>query len=171
MISAYEQPVTSKSTVNFTEALAQNAASAMNALTLPAKTAWWFIRAITIVSVENLAWELWLFKSATSFTANVDSDGFIGAWAFSAIAAQGVGYPVAGNLLYRYYVDGNMLPYFDADQMVYTNGTLAPGVTPQGPANAKLHVKLVNRSAAAKTAGVGGAINVTFWAGTQGMQV
>lgn len=99
------------------------------------------ITSLTIASIENLAWELWLWESAThaTLTAAVVAAGtnVIGRWSFVAADAL---QDVAGDWIY--YIDGLDIPYFDADN------------------TGKIHLSLVNRSAASKTANDAGAIQV-----------
>jgi hypothetical protein len=63
--------------------------------------------------------------------------------------------------LFNFYIDGNFIPYVDEDLNTAINNR----------SNAKLHVKLVNRSASSKTAGAPGALILTAWVAPQGMQV
>lgn len=168
-LTAYQQLVQSVPTADFTEALTSNQISANVDLVLPGRNPYWFIRAITVVSKENLDWELWLFRKAASVvgsTATFATDPFVGIWQFNALPAgppAAPGYtvtPAAGggaNPFFHYYIDGNMLPYVDEDN---------PGV-----GEAKLHCRLVNRNASAKTAGTNGQLQVTFYVSPQGEQV
>lgn len=139
----YQFTVTSVSTTHFTGALATNAAETED-IALPGALAGvngnarGEIRSITIISQQNLAWELEFWRSATH-GATIDADKFIGRWTFAAV--DGVQEAGAGN--FRYYIDGLDIPYDDAD------GT------------GKLHISLVNRDAVAKLAqGAGGDVVV-----------
>jgi hypothetical protein len=106
------------------------------------------LTAITVVSDQNLAWELDFWDSSLfGSSSNMDADGFIGFWAFNATDAV----RVAGAGSYRYYIDGLQIPLTDADK------------------TATLHVGLVNRSATSKIAGASGEIVVTFH--VEGQQV
>lgn len=96
------------------------------------------IKAIQILSVENLAWEIWFFRNALQDPANADTNRWMGYWTFVAGGAVRIG--AAG--LYHYYIDGLGLPYQDEDQ------------------TGKIHMALINRSAAGKSAGDAGAIRV-----------
>ena len=165
-LSAYQQPVQTDPATQFTEALVTNDIGANVSLVLPGRTPYWFIRAFSIVSVQNLAWELWLFTSATNLGGTVATEKFHSVWAFAALSAgppADPGYAVSAGSppseLFHYYVDGNMMPYYDADQ---------PGAIPQ---NARLHVRLINRSGTAKIADDPGALLLTVYAAPQGMQV
>ena len=163
MFGNYQVPILSAPATQFTEALVQDAISANYNLGLPRQVSRVFINGFTIVSMENLAWELWLFDKATGLTALPGTDRLVGMWAFPAIAAQQVGYTVTSggvpNVLFRYHITGNMIPYLDQDY-VASPGTLNPA----------LHLRLVNRSAAAKTADVPGAIQITAFISSQGVQ-
>lgn len=97
------------------------------------------VRAITIISLENLAWELWFFASALfQQAADIDTDGYLGKYTFAA----GDGLRIAAAGYYYYYIGGLDIPLDD------TTDTGA------------LHLALVNRSAAAKTTGAGGELVV-----------
>lgn len=123
-------------TVDFTGAIVQNASAQANigfGVLSPCR-----IRGWVILSVENLAWELWLFGKSTFRTGAVATEAFRGRWSFAA----GDGLQVGATGLYAYYIDGLDSPYLDED------------------AAQKLHLLLVNRSAAAKTSGANGALKI-----------
>ena len=135
--------------VEFTGAIAQNAAENENIV-----VGWadanlnLTLTGITVVSDQNLAWELDFWNSdAFGSSSNMDLDGWIGFWGW--LATDGA--QIAGTGNYRYYIDGLEIPLYDAD------GT------------GELHVSLVNRSATSKNAGASGEIVVTFH--VQGQQV
>ena len=172
-LSAFQRPVQSKPTVDFLDGVHVNDASANTDLILPGRDPFWFVRAISIVSVQNLAWELQVYSKAVNLGGDFDTDNFLGVWQFGVLAVGPpaspgwpVGVPTAspGDSLYHFYVDGNMMPYYDADQLAASQATGYPN-------NAKLHVRLINRSATPKTAGAPGAVLVTFFMATQGQQV
>lgn len=174
-LSNYQQPVRSNPTVDFTEALVTNAGSANVDLTLPTRDALWFVRAIAIIATENLAYELQLFDSAENMGATIPEDHFVAVWQFGVLSAAvpaSPGYPfdvpdvTPQNGFYHFYVDGNGIPYYDLDQLKAKN----QGSGGTYPNNAKLHCRLINRSAATKTAGSGGALQVTFFLANQGQQ-
>lgn len=98
------------------------------------------LRELRIVSKENLAWEVWLFGSATKGGAVIADEKFLGRWAFAA--ADGV--QATGDTFFYYYVPGLDLAYQDLANL------------------GKLYVRLVNRSAAAKSANAAGAIEIEF---------
>lgn len=164
MFGNYQVPILSLPSSQFTETLAQDQISANYNLGLPIQQARVFINGFTIVSMENLSWELWLFDKAANLTADPATDRLVGLWQFSALVAGQVGYTVTpqatgvANTLFRYHVIGNMIPYLDRD----FGGGLG-----SAPA---LHVRLVNRSAAAKSADAAGAIQITAFVSSQGVQ-
>ena len=183
MLSAYQRPIATKPTVHFLEALATNEASATVNLQLPTRDAMWFVRAISIISVQNLAWELQTFTRAVNGGPTLETDYFNAAWQFGTLVVgppASPGWPFDAvdatppNDFYHYYVDGNMQPYLDLDAMTTPNPAanvpLGQGVANATGNNAALHVRLINRSAASKTAGAGGALLVTFFMALQGRQ-
>lgn len=172
MLSAYQLPVVSNPAVNFLEAIATNEISANVDLKLPRGQNYCFIRAIGLVATENLDYELWVFSSATNLGGTIPTEKVIGIWQFQALSAvtpATPGYPVTpvggvGDPLFHYYIDGNMIPYYDSDF-----ASVVQTAANQGRA-ANLHCRLANRSAATKTAGAPGALQVTFYTAVQGMQ-
>lgn len=182
-LSAYQLAVRSNPEVDFLEALATNEASADVELRFPTREPHYFIRAVSIVSLENLAWEVQLFSKAVNSGATFATDQFNAVWQFGPLlagppASPGYPYtPVGGTLspFYHQYVDGNWMPYVDMDQVLRSNPNanvpLGQGSSNAEPRNARLHCRLINRSAGAKTAGALGALQVTFWCALQGQQV
>jgi hypothetical protein len=143
--------VQSLATVNFLSALATNAGQYED-LALPqalgaGRVARCRLRSITLVSTENLAWELWLLSKTGGTTANADTDPTRGFWSWAAGDAK----RVAGAGLFHYYIDGLDVAYEDEDRAGGAAGT-----------DAYLHCCLVNRSVGAKTANAGGALTVRF---------
>ena len=137
------QEVATSETVQFTGALAQNAISAVD-LALPPSVQGSdyrgavIVRSITIVSVQNLAWEVQFRRLTTNVSTDPNTDVYLGRWSFVATdAVQNAG---AGD--YLYYIDGLAIPVRDDGY---------GGV---------LHLVLVNRSAAAKNAGATGYITI-----------
>ncbi len=174
--SAFQQPVFSNPTVDFTEALSTNDASANVDLVLSTRDPLWFIRAIAIVSVQDLAWELQFYSSADNLGGTLDTDKFIGVWQFSPLVVgppASPGYPITpidvspADAFYRFYVDGLWIPYYDGD-MLGARSVAAGGTYPN---NAAVHTRLVNRSATSKIAGASGAVKVTLFLAPQGQQV
>lgn len=95
---------------------------------------------ITILSVQNLAWEVWAFARDTGPSGVIATEAFLGRWTFSTADAV----RVAGAGLYHYSKMGLDIPYRDLDL------------------SGELHLLLVNRSAAAKNANATGAVKVTI---------
>lgn len=147
----YLYPVRTSSSVEFTGAIVQNAQETEN-IVLPSSlqgingTASNILHAIEIVATENLAYTLDFYGTDAFNSATPNLNRFLGTWAFAASD----GTQVAGAGLYRYYIDGLSIPLWDYDK------------------TGELHVALVNRSVAAKTAGAGGAMAVTFWCQVMG---
>lgn len=143
---AFIYTVQSDKDSHFTGAIAQNAGESEN-LVLPGclegirGNARSILRAIAIESDENLDWEIWLFRKDAFQVSDLDTDSWVGRWSF--VAADAVRLAGAGQ--YLYYIDGLAVPYFDADN------------------TGELHVTLINRSAAGKTAGAAGEIVVKFF--------
>lgn len=169
---SYQSPVQSRPTVDFLEALLTNESSAVVNLPLPTRDAKWYVRAITIVSVQNLAWELWAFSRASNLGGTFPTDNFIAMHQFPVLVVgppASAGWPVSvegaspADPYYRQYVDGLAWPCYDLDQMEANAGA-------DGPSLAHLHVRLVNRSTDAKLAGASGAVQVTFHVEPQGGQ-
>jgi hypothetical protein len=104
------------------------------------------LRSIRILSVQLLPWEVQLFHKATGIGGAVlDTESFVGTWAFTGGGTPGDGSRATGDTFYYYYIDGLAVPYEDLD------------VTSQ------VHVRLINRHAAtAKIAGAGGAVSIEF---------
>ena len=104
------------------------------------------IKNLAILSIENLAWEVWLFANDLFQESNLDADRFLGFWTFAAADAK----RIAATGTYYYYVEDLDIPYVDLDN------------------TSELHVMLVNRSAAAKTAGAAGYVVLDFAAEVEG---
>ena len=98
------------------------------------------LKSIRIASVENLAWEIWLWRSKLFNTyasvADMAKQYVAGRYGFVAAAGE----QIAGTGPYYYYIEGNDEVYSDVD------GT------------GQIHLMLVNRDAASKSAGDAGAI-------------
>jgi len=131
--------------VEFTGEIVQNAMESEN-IALPGTldgingTARCRIKAVTIISDENLQWELWFWANDLFQESNLDADRFVGKILFAA--ADGT--RIAATGAYYYYQEDLDIAYEDLDK------------------TGELHVSLINRSAAAKTAGAGGEIVVEF---------
>lgn len=135
--------VSSDPAVDFVAACAQNAGIAAN-LVVPKSVArqgdvsaslWGLI----ILSVQNLAWEVWVFGRDTVNSGVIGSEVFLGRWTFATSDAV----QIAGTGLYHYAKSGLDIPYRDYDL------------------SGELHLVLVNRSAAAKNATTTGAVKIT----------
>lgn len=143
--------------VDFIAGIAQNAADTAN-LVPPGSLAAGghcrsIIRGISILSDQNLAWELKFFNTNAFNTgaADLDTVPFIGGWGFQA----GDGTQIAATGPYYYYIDGLYIPYHCTD--FDEHGTFVAGAKkPQG----QVHVMLINRSATSKNAGATGEIVV-----------
>lgn len=139
----------------FTGALAQNAIAYENVVPSGSIAAGGHCRSrlhsISILSDQNLAWEVQLYATNRFDQDNSDLDTvpFLGKWSFQA----GDGVQNAGAGPYIYYIDGLDIPYHCTD--FDDHSTFVAGVKrPQG----QIHVALVNRSATAKNAGATGEI-------------
>ena len=143
----------------FRAAIAQNAAAYLD-LTLPqgisaGRTCRSRLKGISIQSVENIGWEIWLFtKKRTGAEAIVPAaaagSAFQGYWTFTASMAL----RIAGAGLYYYYVDGLDVPYEATD-------VLADGQPDDETQRKNLHIALVAREAG-KSADDAGAVRVQF---------
>jgi hypothetical protein len=148
-------PIYSVPTTQFTEALAAASAtltppyagsSVYSLLGIPPWGSRRFlIRSIMYLAVENVGLEFDFFGSASGLTDVIATDRFIARYQFTA--ANGVQFDGSG--LFRYYVDGLSIPYFDRDS---ANSQTAPS----------LHVAIQNCDTVAKSADAAGAIACTF---------
>lgn len=144
----------------FTGTLAQNA-GLNGAIALPeaiaaGRAASCLVRGIQITSLDNNAWEVWLWANNKFQVPGLDAsaEAFRGRWVFAA----GDGLRIAATGLYYYYKDLLEVYYEDDDAATVTPPP--PGQLDQrwlsrtsGKAGAYLNVTLVNRSVGAKTAG------------------
>ncbi|MCI0341692.1 MAG: hypothetical protein L0216_11190 [Planctomycetales bacterium] len=124
--------------VNFTGSLSQGASATANLTGLPANSG--RIESVSILSDQNLAWEIALFTKDTFTNADLDLDTYLASVRF----AEGDGLQMDAVGAWRYDAHGLWLPYRDQD------------------ATSELHVALVNRSSTAKSAGSSGEIVVVF---------
>jgi hypothetical protein len=162
--------VSSNPNTQFFQALAINEITPVVAIPLPSSRTPYLIEAITLVSVQALAWELWLFTRAggTGLAPGVAgsplADSFLASWQFlepvvgppASPGFSAIGAGAAGTFAnFRYYVDGNQMPYQDETFM-------EAGPASGGFAFPALYVALINRSAAGKLADVAGAVKVIF---------
>lgn len=134
-------PILTDKDLHFTGALATDAEEREN-IVLPAAISAGLhcrsrLRAIALISDQNLNWEIFLWGRDTfGDPADFDLNSFIGRWRFD----QGDGVQIAGAGPFYYYVDGLDVPYEDLDN------------------SGELHISLVNRHATAKNAGATGEI-------------
>ena len=138
----------SKPASQFTEALAQNAASAMYNLPFgpPVGTRRFLIRALQVLTNENYGPQLNFFATAAGRTADPATNTFLAPFGF----VSSMGYQLGGAGVWYYYIDGMAIPYFDGD----TIGTQTPP---------SLHVVLQNISPTAKSAYPTDSTKVTAW--------
>lgn len=120
----------------FTDGLAQNAAENENLVGLSANEG--AIEDVVIIATERLAYELQFYATDGFRNADMDVTRYLGSVRF----AEGDGLQVAGAGPYYYDAHNLGIPVVDVD------GTR------------EIHCTIVNRSAAAKTAGAGGAMSV-----------
>jgi hypothetical protein len=136
--------VRSDKDLHFTGSLATNAAEAEDIVLPPAcggSAARAVVRAVTIQAKEDLDWELWFWASASYTNADMDLDYFLGKVVFSA--AEGTQIGATG--FFTCYKGNLDVPIVDRDN------------------TQTIHVKLVNRNAASKTAGTNGQVVVSLW--------
>jgi hypothetical protein len=157
--------VRSNPAVDFLSALAQNEIGPMNNLAIP-KGLWQptYVVGASIVSMENLAYEVWLYSTLAGYTADPATDTFLGMFSFQQKQAGDPGQQVtlhggALNPLYRYSISNLVIPYVDQDYLL--SSTVY---------NARLHARLVCRSPAGKQAGAAGALALTVFLAQQGAQ-
>ena len=156
MPSNFLFPVVSSPTVNFLEALGAASASftppfvgtAMNNLAgvPPIGSRRFFIRVIEYLCVQQVGLEFDFWGSAAGLTNAIATDTFISRYQFASVNGQ----QFNNTGLFRYYIDGLAIPYYDLDT---ANSTTPP----------TLHVAAQNVDTVAKSAGAPGAVNATFW--------
>lgn len=154
MSNSYIHRVVSVPASNFTEALAQNQASAVNNIPLPNFGSRQFIvRGVKVIAKENYGPEVNLFGKAAGATTDPATDSAIARWGFVSANGEQLG----GSGLWRYYIDGLAIPYVDADWLAAAG---SGGLPPTPPS---LHVVLQNISATAKSANAAGSTKVVFY--------
>jgi len=127
---------------DFTAALAQNAGLFDSFPLLGAGQTYW-VESVQIISVQNLAWELWFFDRETpAIPSDPNDDGFRGVVTFTA------GLQIGGAGFYHYSANNLSIPGDCLDYRAHVD---------KYPL---LHVALVNRSATGKNADATGAIVV-----------
>lgn len=146
--------VTTDPATQLRAAIAQNAAAYLD-LRLPeslaaGRTCRCRLKGISIVSVENTGWEIWLFRRSRSAAEAIADVQFVGYWTFAASTAL----RLAGAGLYYQYIDGLDVPYEVTD--------LTPAGLPDDDNQRRnLHLALVARESA-KAADAAGAVQVQF---------
>lgn len=97
------------------------------------------LRAIHLVSVEDLDWEVWFFrtKDAAGNSADPDVNSALG---IATLPTTGL--RIAGAGLYHFYLEDVDIPIFDCDR------------------TSKVHMALVNRAAGSKSANAAGAVRL-----------
>jgi hypothetical protein len=144
---AFSYKVVTDKDTHFTGAIAQNASEEEN-VALPAALAGvngdarGIIRAFTVLSDQNLDWQL-IFCSKDIFTdTDLDIDSTMLTYRFTASTDA---LQIGGTGPYYYFKDGLELPYVDEDK------------------TGELHISLVNRSATGKNAGATGEVVVKIY--------
>ena len=132
------QIIRSDKDLNFTTGLVTNAQEQENLTGLLKNTI--IIRQVNVQSDQNLEWDLLLFQTDLFNTADLDTDRFVARIRLPA----SLGVQIAGAGQFYYDLQGIDIRYQDLD------------------ATNELHVTLVNRSAAAKTAGAAGEFVAEF---------
>lgn len=111
------------------------------------------IRAIRVISSQNLSFDLQYFATHNGPSADPNVDTFLSFWSFIAAMAS-----VGPNGMYYYFVSGLDNPYEDAD--ITRDFPVVQGVA----GTPALHLRLVNRDAATKQSyGAGTHFQVTTW--------
>lgn len=149
--------LSTSSTEDFQGALATDAAATLR-MVLPAalggRSRW---RGLTIMSAQNLDWEVFLFKTSNAYTPKVgvvDTIQLAGKYRFFASDAVQIG----GTGPYYYYIDGMDIPYHDLDS-ANAQQQPNPNVAPLGNPP-YINIVLVNRNAVSKSAGADGYVQL-----------
>lgn len=143
MITGIEY-IRSDKDIHFTGAITENAKEDEN-IQLPAN---WrnnhlnsiLIRNISIISDQNLEWDLFLWSKDTADDTDLDADTFVDFINFQAT----IGKQIGGSGQYYYSLSNLFIPYYDDDN------------------TGKIHCSIINRSVTAKNAGATGEIVVIF---------
>jgi|SRR5690242_5709584 len=143
--------IASNSRLDFLGTLAQNAGAVWHPALPSALGSRALVRSLVIQSVQNLDWELLVFKMYNGGTpqsippgGTIDNVVFAGKYRF--FAADAVQIAAAGP--YLYYIDGLEIPYHDLDSVNASGLATPPFFT----------AVLVNRSVTGKSAGDAGAV-------------
>ena len=121
---------------HFTGALAQNAREDESLVIHRGEVTRGQIESVSIISDQNLAWDVAFFENENFSNTDMDVDSFVDYESFTV--ASGV--QIAGAGSYYYGTSGLDIPYTAGD--------------------GRIHVTLVNRSATTKTAGSAGEVVV-----------
>jgi hypothetical protein len=150
--------VASSSTADFQGTLAQNAAAVWRVQLPAALGGRSRLRNATIISIQNLDWEVQLYRTSNGGTpyaippgGTIDNIQLAGRYRF--FAADGT--QVAATGPYTYYIDGMDIAYHDLDS---ANASISPSNL--NSLYPFLNLVLVNRSAAGKSAGAAGALTI-----------
>lgn len=146
-MASFQFPVRTLKGTHFTTELVQNAAENEDvvldgALAGVNGNARNIVQTITVISDQNLAWEIALYGKDT-FAGGTDLDANTILCHHAFAAADGAQVGGAGS--YVYFVDGLNLPYQDEDH------------------SGELHIQLINRSATSKNAAGTGEVVVQLW--------
>lgn len=133
-------------TRDFLDAIAQNAMDTVELTPEGFQGRRFRLTDLLVVSKEALDWEVWLWAKASYAPATPGAAQLLGFWSLPASGAKRIG----GAGLYYYFT-----PLLDGfyEDLGWAESSQGPNPTP--PA---IHLGLVNRSAAAKTAGENGAV-------------
>lgn len=154
--------VASDPATQFLAAISQNAAAYLDLL-LPesisaGRTCRSVLRGISIQSVENTGWEIWLYTKKRTGAEAIGDVAFLGYWTFIASTALQIG----ATGLYYYYVDGLAVPYWVEDRIMELQGNGQVVSVPDDNGQRRyLHMALVARESA-KSANAAGAVRVQF---------
>jgi len=157
-LSVYSTTKSTSSTADFQGALATDAAATLR-MALPAalggRSRW---RGLTILSAQNLDWDVFLFKTSNAYNippgGTVDNVYLAGHYRF--FASDGV--QIADTGPWMYYIDGMDIPYHDLDS-ANAQQQPNPNVAPLGNPPF-INLVLVNRNAVAKSAGAAGYVQM-----------
>ena len=139
----------------FTAAILVNAAAYLDLLLPQAisagRTSRARLKTLSVISMENVGWEVWLFNKRTSgVEPTPDVSSFAGYWSFAAGDAVQIG----ATGLYYYYIDGLDVPYETLD-------LLPDGRPDENDARKYLHMALIARTTQ-KTASPTGLVKIRF---------
>ena len=105
------------------------------------------IKSVTILSIQNLAWDVNIYTKDTRNHEDIDADTFLDYVAFTAANGKQVT-PAVGGTAYRYQSRDLNIRYRDMDATEETSTT------------SEIHLQIINRSTAAKVADSDGKVVV-----------